>query len=68
MKGFYIRIMFGNQLQSFGFATDNDETAEEDFDKAVKEINKIYHDTGRFSTKEEVIAHFAKYGFHRFEK
>lgn len=67
MKGFHIRIMFGNQLQMFSFATDKDDTAEEEFDKAVKEINRIYHETGRFATKEEVMKHFAKYGFYRFK-
>ena len=51
----------------FSFATDKDETAEEEFDKAVKEINRIYHETGRFATKEEVVKHFAKYGFYRFQ-
>lgn len=67
MKGFHIRVMFGNQLQTFSFATDEDRTAEEEFDKAVKEINRIYHDTGRFTTKEEVVKHFAKYGFYRIQ-
>ena len=67
MKGFHIRVMFGNQLQTFSFATDEDKTAEEEFDKAVKEINRIYHDTGRFTTKEEVVKHFAKYGFYRIQ-
>ena len=38
-----------------------------EFDKAVKEINRIYHETGRFATKEEVMKHFAKYGFYRFK-
>ena len=67
MNGFNIRVMFGNQVQMFSFATDNDETAEEKFDEAVKEINRIYCETGRFATKEEVIKHFAKYGFYRFK-
>lgn len=67
MKGFHIRVMFGNQLQTFSFATDEDEIAEEKFDEAVKEINRIYHETGRFATKEEVVKHFHKYGFYRFQ-
>lgn len=67
MKGFNVRVMFGNQVQMFCFATDKDETAEEKFDEAVKEINRIYHETGRFDTKEEVTKHFAKYGFYRFK-
>lgn len=67
MKGFNIRVMFGNQIQMFSFATDKDETAEEKFDEAVKEINRIYHETGRFDTKEEVTKHFAKYGFCGFK-
>lgn len=29
MKGFNIRVVFGNQVQMFSFATDKDETAEE---------------------------------------
>lgn len=67
MKGYTIRIMYGNKIQKFNFATDNDETADENFDKAVKEINKIYKQYGRFTTKDEVISHFAKYGFHSFK-
>lgn len=67
MKGFNIRVMFGNHVQMFSFATNNDETAEEKFDEAVKEINRIYHETGKFDTKEEVTNHFAKYGFYRFK-
>lgn len=65
MKGYNIRIMYGNKLKVFSFTSDvDDETAVEEFDKAVKSINKIYKEKGRFSTKEEVMKHFAKYGFY----
>lgn len=66
MKSFSIRIYYNeNVLKLFTFATNNDETAEEEFDKAVKEINKIYKENGRFKTQKEVIDHFSKYGFYR---
>jgi hypothetical protein len=57
--------MYGESItrvKRFGFIS-NSETAVEDFDNAVKEINKIYHESGHFRTKEEVNNHFKKYGF-----
>jgi hypothetical protein len=50
------------RVKRFGFTSES-ETAAEDFDKAVKEINKVYHESGHFHTKEEVNNHFKKYGF-----
>jgi hypothetical protein len=57
--------MYGDNVvytKKFGFTTGST-TADEDFDKAVKEINKIYHENGHFKTKQEVLEHFRKYGF-----
>lgn len=67
MKGFHIRIAFGQRIQQFNFATDNDDIAETEFDKAVKELNSIYKTNGKFSTEEEVVNHFSKYGFYRYK-
>ena len=67
MKGFHIRISVGQRIQRFDFATNNYESAEIDFDKAVKELNSIYKTTGKFSTEEEVIDHFLKYGFYKYK-
>lgn len=63
---FVINIMYGEvaKTKRFRFYSESS-IAEEQFDKAVKEINEIYHTTGRFKTIEEVINHFAKYGFSR---
>lgn len=65
---FMIRVMYGEGscwTKRFGFTSDS-ETATEDFDKAVKSINKIYKETGRFKTQQEVLKHFKKYGFTQY--
>lgn len=65
---FTIRIMYGEDpgwTKRFGFYSDA-ETATEDFDKAVKSINQIYHAQGRFRTKQEVVSHFKQYGFTQY--
>lgn len=63
---YLINIMFGEskQIKRFRFVPISNESAE-DFDKAVKSINTIYKEKGRFSTQDEVIAHFREYGFER---
>ena len=65
---FMISIMYGEvaKTKRFRFYSESS-IAEEMFDKAVKDINEIYHTNGRFKTMEEVINHFAKYGFSRIE-
>lgn len=66
--GYLIRVMYGKnepaKIKRFRFDS-NSETAEADFDKAVKALNIIYHTNGRFNTQEEIIEHFRKYGFSR---
>lgn len=69
MKGFHIRVMYGSKLKRFNFCSneEDDEKAAIEFDKAVKEINRIYKESGRFATENEVILHFSKYGFYRYK-
>lgn len=64
-----IRVMYGDTtplLKKFRFESDADNEAYR-FDLAVKEINRLYKENGRFKTKEEVVAHFSKYGFYQIE-
>lgn len=65
---YLIRIMYGKEnparLKRFRFDSKS-ETSDIEFDKAVKEINEIYATKGRFSSQEEVLEHFKKYGFSR---
>lgn len=58
-----IRIMFGDVIEQFIFDTLDSENADKRFDEAVKEINRIYKEKGRFETYAEVKKHFQKYGF-----
>ena len=63
-----IRVMYGKGVPAtkrFSFESLTEANADIEFDKAVKEINKIYKETGRFDTMEEVVNHFKKYGFYR---
>lgn len=63
---YLINIAFGNvrTVKRFRFESES-ETSDEDFDKAVKSINKKYKDNGRFMSQSEVIDHFKKFGFYR---
>ena len=63
---YLINIMFGEprQLKRFRFVPIEDANVT-DFDKAVKELNEIYKERGRFSSQAEIISHFYKYGFER---
>ena len=58
-----IRIMYGDVIEQFVFDTLDSENADKRFDEAVKEINRIYKEKGRFETYAEVKKHFQKYGF-----
>ena len=58
-----IRIMYGDVIEQFVFDTLDNENADKRFDEAVKEINRIYKEKGRFGTYAEVKKHFQKYGF-----
>ena len=58
-----IRIMYGDVIEQFIFDTLDSENADKRFDEAVKEINRIYKEKGRFETYAEVKKHFQRYGF-----
>ena len=58
-----IRIMYGDVIEQFVFDNLDSENADKRFDEAVKEINSIYKEKGRFETYAEVKKHFQKYGF-----
>ena len=58
-----IRIMYGDVIEQFIFDTLDSENADKRFDEAVKDINRIYKEKGRFETYAEVKKHFQKYGF-----
>ena len=58
-----IRIMYGDVIEQFVFDTLDSENADKRFDEAVKVINRIYKEKGRFETYAEVKKHFQKYGF-----
>lgn len=58
-----IRIMYGDVIEQFVFDNLDSENADKRFDEAVKEINRIYKEKGRFETYAEVKKHFQKYGF-----
>lgn len=63
---YLINIMYGDIAFTKRFRFDSDkEDDSEDFDRAVKDINKMYHENGRFKTSEEVVEHFRKYGFYQ---
>lgn len=55
--------MYGNTIKQFVFDSLDDKDKDERFDEAVKEINRIYKEKGRFETYAEVRKHFQKYGF-----
>ena len=69
---FHIKISTGsdNVTRVYHFAhkqydTLSEEEQKEAFDKAVKEINHIYQDYGRFATSIGVVKLFDKFGFER---
>ena len=64
-----IRIMYGTPAltKRFRFETEDKENSADKFDKAVKELNQIYKENGRFETIKEVENHFKKYDFYRIE-
>lgn len=64
-----IRIMYGTPAltKRFRFETGDKENSADKFDKAVKELNQIYKENGRFETIKEVENHFKKYDFYRIE-
>ena len=55
--------MYGDVIEQFVFDNLDSENADKRFDEAVKEINRIYKEKGRFETYAEVKKHFQKYGF-----
>ena len=64
---YHIRITYGGTgddatTERFTFYSEKD-THEEDFDAAVKEINRLYKENGHFGKRSDVVNHFAKYGF-----
>lgn len=64
---YLIRIMYGKDVattQRFRFDAMSNQT-DDDFDKAVKDLNQIYKERGRFDTQQEIIEHFKKYGYNR---
>lgn len=70
MLRFNIRVNIGdnNITNKFFFVHKEWQTLSEDkqieqFDLAVKELNKVYKDYGRFATKIGVTKLFSKYGF-----
>lgn len=66
VKYFQIRITYGEgkdtRTDCFSFYSDS-ENRDEKFDAAVKHINRIYSQFGHFKTRDEVLSHFAAYGF-----
>lgn len=54
------------KIKRFRFDSSS-ETAKEDFDKAVKELNIIYKTNGRFDTKEEILEYFKNMGSREFQ-
>ena len=71
MRRYNIRVNIGdnNTTHKFYFVHKNwknlsDEEQDKAFDKAVKEINRVY-EYGRFATQVGVSRLFAKYGFER---
>lgn len=72
MMMFHIRINTGDRdiTRVYHFVHKDWEHATEDeqkeaFDKAVKEINHIYQNYGRFATSAAVVSLFDKFGFER---
>lgn len=47
------------------YANLTDDEQQEAFDAAVKELNHVYHDYGRFATSVGVTRLFDKFGFER---
>lgn len=64
---YMINIMYGDRahMQRFRFDGGDMENQDAKFDEAVKAINKVYKENGRYKTSTEVINHFKKYGFYR---
>ena len=66
LKYFHIRITYGKDenttTERFTFYSDS-ENRDDEFDKAVKQINKLYKESGHFKTRNEVLNHFKSYGF-----
>jgi len=68
---FHIRVNIGDKNETIQFyfsykdssASEKEQT--EQFDKAVKELNHIYDDYGRFATVVGVTRLFASFGFER---
>lgn len=64
VETFYrIRIEYGDALVDTFVLHSGSETHKEDFDKAVKAIEGLYRENGRFESRQLVLEHFAKYGF-----
>lgn len=47
------------------FASMTDEEQNKAFDRAVKELNRIYKTYGRFATESGVVSLFSSFGFER---
>lgn len=47
------------------FASMTDEEQNKAFDRAVKELNRIYKTYGRFATESGVVSFFSSFGFER---
>ena len=70
MIRYNIRVNIGDNNNTVKFffvhkdyATISEEASNEAFDKAVKELNHVYKDYGRFATKTGVIKLFETFGF-----
>jgi hypothetical protein len=69
---FNIRVAYGSDrtVRQFHFVA-KDQTLDHEvqignFDAAVKELNRIYEDYGRFATIKGVCALFRKFGFEEY--
>lgn len=70
MIRYHIRVNYGDsdttQLFEFvhkDYATLTIEKQNKDFDKAVKELNRIYSSYGRFATTTGILKLFDSFGF-----
>lgn len=70
MRRYNIRINYGDNdaTSKFYFVhkdwqTISNEDSDKAFDKAVKELDHIYKDYGRFATTTGIAKLFAKFGF-----
>ena len=72
MIRYQIRVNVGSEERTIMFyfvhkewQSKSDEEQNKEFDDAVKELNRIYKEYGRFATTTAVTRLFDKYGFER---